>query len=235
MLEFANKINNNKMNKSDVFFTPFKGEKYEEGICGKKVLVIGASFYCNRTDCKYYNDCTDTKKKDSSQYDKQCSCNDGQPLSAEPSLAVEWDLRTYINFADSIKDFCGTSRDEIWQYVAFTNYVQYMLGANSNYRPTYKSDLTERDYRAFNETLISLQPDIVIIWGCVINSRLKEQNEYIVDKNRLEETDYYVCEIQLPQMNKKVTIINPYHPSMNTYWTPNVEKFKEYLKIELNK
>ena len=30
------------------FFTPAKGEKYEEGINGKKILVVGASFYCNK-------------------------------------------------------------------------------------------------------------------------------------------------------------------------------------------
>ena len=30
----------------DRFFQPFKGSEYDKGISGKKVLVLGASFYC---------------------------------------------------------------------------------------------------------------------------------------------------------------------------------------------
>ena len=33
---------------SERFFTPWVGTEYNKGICGKKVLVLGASFYCNR-------------------------------------------------------------------------------------------------------------------------------------------------------------------------------------------
>ena len=55
------------MSKS-IFFKPFKGDKYEIGINGKKVLVVGASFYCNKTDCPFFADCTNVAKKDSSKY-----------------------------------------------------------------------------------------------------------------------------------------------------------------------
>ena len=34
------------------FFTPYVGTKYEDGINGKKLLIIGASFNCgNSSDC----------------------------------------------------------------------------------------------------------------------------------------------------------------------------------------
>lgn len=51
------------------FFYPFIGKDYNQGINGKRVLILGASFYCPKVDCKYYKDCTDTKTKDSSKYD----------------------------------------------------------------------------------------------------------------------------------------------------------------------
>ena len=53
------------MDKSS-FFKPYRGEKYETGINGKKILVVGASFYCTDKSCKFFTKCTDVIKKDSS-------------------------------------------------------------------------------------------------------------------------------------------------------------------------
>lgn len=55
------------------FFVPwFDKDGYIEGINGKKLLVLGASFYCNQDGkrnerCEYYDDCTinqNTRKYD---------------------------------------------------------------------------------------------------------------------------------------------------------------------------
>lgn len=46
------------------FFEPFVGENYLEGIRGKKILVVGASFYCNESSrCQFFKDCTDVTKR----------------------------------------------------------------------------------------------------------------------------------------------------------------------------
>ena len=54
------------------FFEPHIGSKYQVGIKGKKILVIGASFYCKTKECQYYNLCTSDKYKDSSKCDNCC-------------------------------------------------------------------------------------------------------------------------------------------------------------------
>jgi len=73
------------------FFTPFVGLKYNEGICGKKTLVIGASFYCNKTDCKFFGECTNPVNKDSSKFDKECLYpeTDEKQLRYYPKAAIE--------------------------------------------------------------------------------------------------------------------------------------------------
>ena len=90
------------MSKS-IFFKPFKGDKYEIGINGKKVLVVGASFYCNKTDCPFFADCTNVAKKDSSKYDKSCPeyINDGLLLSAGSGKINSSDVesKAVLNFA----------------------------------------------------------------------------------------------------------------------------------------
>lgn len=45
------------MNKN--FFKPYVGPLYGKGIKGKKILVLGASFYCDKTDCEFFHKCTD--------------------------------------------------------------------------------------------------------------------------------------------------------------------------------
>ena len=65
-------IKNNKMNSSNIFFKPYVGTFYNEGIHGKKVLVLGASFYCSISQCIYHKDCTNENIKDSSPFDDIC-------------------------------------------------------------------------------------------------------------------------------------------------------------------
>ena len=60
--------------------------------------------------------------------------------------------------------------NDIWAGWLFTNYVQFFLqrAVKDMDRPC-KSDLSERDYAAFNETLQELQPDVVVVWGDVLS------------------------------------------------------------------
>ena len=55
-----------------LFFEPYVGNHYKEGIRGKKILVLGASFYCNRVECPFFASCTSVILKDSSEYDNKC-------------------------------------------------------------------------------------------------------------------------------------------------------------------
>lgn len=215
------------------FFTPFVGDNYQQGICNKKVLVLGASFYCNRQECPFFSDCTDTEKKDSSAYNAKCPYyqKDHLFLADEPSNCVGDGTTSHNRFAK----YMGTLLDEtdyykIWSHMAFTNYVQFLLPAEPDrFRETRWSDLSDRDLDAFYETLHELQPQIVVVWGNVFNSRLKEKNEHLVSLDELEQTEYYICHLNMPGIEHSIAVINPYHPSSSA-WYGNLEKFDTYFK-----
>jgi len=220
------------------FFMPFVGNKYQKGIMGKKILAVGASFYCNHTECKFFSNCTDEENKNSSPLDKLCPEYEkvGKLLHNEPSYCIEDAPRTYKKFATYISKLIGNDNyEEAWSHIAFTNYVQFFLPSRSNYfRETRISDLSERDFHAFNETLVQLQPNIVIIWGCIFNSRLREQNEFLVDLGELDRTEWYVCHIKITGVDHEIALINPYHPSSSA-WFSNIETFDKYISRELSK
>lgn len=219
------------------FFHPYIGEQYAQGIQGKKILVLGASFYCNRIECPHFASCTSIVLKDSSAYDSQCPeyMPHNKMLHLEPSYCVEDAPVTYQRFAAYMGTFLeDNDYDNVWNHMAFTNYVQFMLPAsNGTFRETSWSDLSERDFDAFIEVLQSLKPDIVIVWGNVINSRVKERNKYLVSLQELQETEYYICHLQLPNMNQQIALINPYHPSSSA-WYGAMEQFDKYFTQLLN-
>ena len=45
------------------FFNPWVPPKYRKGINGKKILVLGASYYCYKITCPHFQDCTNVEKK----------------------------------------------------------------------------------------------------------------------------------------------------------------------------
>jgi len=225
------------MERKNIFYQPFVGEHYTDGINGKKILVLGASFYCNKVSCPHFASCTSVVLKDSSNYDKRCPeyLPDGKMLHLEPAYCIEDAPITYQRFAAYMGTFLDNDDyDNVWDHMAFTNYVQFMLPAtHGTYRDTKWSDLSERDFDAFIEVLQSLQPDIVIVWGNVINSRIKERNPYLVSLDELQATEYYTCHLNVPNVEHPIAIINPYHPSSSA-WYSALEQFDGYFTNLLN-
>lgn len=214
------------------FFKPYVGENYAKGINGKKVLVLGASFYCPHTGCEFYERCTDVGTKDSSAFDSICPLYkpDNKLLHNEPTYCVAESSKTYRTFASCMSRYlCEDDCAAVWSHLAFTNYVQFFLPATSKgFRETRWSDLSERDFNAFIETVKELEPDIVIIWGCVINTRIKEKNGFVIDKHLLNSTNGYLCHMQVPGMAKNISLLNPYHPSSSA-WHSTLAEFDEYF------
>ena len=56
---------------------------------------------------------------------------------------------------------------------------------------------------------------------------MKQNNEYVIDKELLESTDYYVCHMKLPSLDKTIALVNPYHPSSPYHWYPE----KTFCKV----
>lgn len=212
----------------ETFFLPAVGKYYVVGVKGKKILVVGASFYCNKKDCKFFKDCTNHKRKNSSRFDECCpeyaKFGSDVPLHNEPQYAIKEGHKTYKNFASVMSKVIGCGSDNVWDYLAFTNYVQFFVPTTT----TYKSYLSERHFDAFVETVRELKPDIVVIWGCVINKRLKQKNKFVIDKELLHDNGGYVCHMKLPDDDRTITLINPYHPS-SSYWYGSIDTFSKYM------
>lgn len=229
---------NYKMNRMNTerFFEPFTGSSYASGINGRKVLVMGASFYCSQTHCSYFEECTSTNIRNSSKFNDICPVyvDCGKQLCYEPSYVVNDEPSTLTKFAKLMSRYTG-SDDYMatWNRMAFTNYVQFFLPAIENvFRETRYSDISERDFESFVETLKQYQPDVVIAWGCVINKYIISTNPYITDRDALDDNDWYMCHMRYPDIDKEITIINTYHPSSSA-WYVGLPTLKKYLDIAL--
>lgn len=219
------------------FFKPYIGKFYNQGIKGKKILILGASFYCPKTECLYFEKCTNTSIKDSSPYDHVCPeyKANGICLHDEPTNSIENWYPTYQTFAKGLEQFVDDADyNSIWSHLAFTNYVQFFLPSNGeNFRTTNENDISERDFNAFIDVVKELAPDIVVVWGCVINSHVKEQNPYVYDKAMLKQNEDYLCHMKVPSLDHNIAIVNPNHPSSPS-WHSDKKRFLIYFEKALN-
>ena len=189
----------------DVKFLPWEGENYQKGgFNGKKILVIGESFYYPEEEAVATlttNIVEDYLAIRKGEYRK----NNGG-----------W-TNTYLKFERSLKGK-ETNPEEsrkIWNSIAFYNYLQVpMSGARESGSPIdYKNA-----EKAFFEVLKKLQPDLIIVWGVG-----KLFNNLPEDRWRWGETlefdgwpvknGYY----QLKNGND-VRCIAVYHPSVGYSW-----------------
>lgn len=210
------------------FFKSYIGSEYHKGINGKRVLVLGASFYCGKKNCKFFAECTNPVRKDSSKFDSCCPAYDmlGQRLSEEPRNAIEDRYKTYQTFGAFMSQFVNGETEDVWQRMAFTNYLQFF----SPTVETKKEYLSPRDFDAFNETLVELKPDIIVAWGTATIEEIRDKNPYVTDLSRLPETEWYVFHIRLPQVSHDIAVVNCYHPASQSYWYNNLDTLAKYMR-----
>ena len=212
--------------KNKRFFIPFVGSEYSTGINGKKVLVLGASFYCLKEDCDFYRECTSYVKKDSSTHNYDCPCKDGDELRNQPTDTPN--NRVYSTFIKSLQQLIEIEVDA-WERVAFTNYVQFYVPTQN----TYEYYLSDRDFEAFIETVKELQPDVVVVWGAVINKPIRDST-YVINKREVIDTGGYLWHLEgIPEVNHRITVVNCYHPSSIRYWYQDIDIFMGYLRQAL--
>ena len=207
------------------FFKPFVGARYKDGIQGKRVLVLGASFYCLKEQCEFFRQCTDTEKKDSSEFDEKCPYNNGNPLHDEPTNAGGLAYGVFEKFIRQYVD----DEDDVWQHLAFTNYLQFF----SPTIITKRQYLSDRDFEALCETLKEIKPDVVITWGIAMLDDVQTNNPYVIDKDDLPKSKGYVCHMRYPDNDHIITIVSAYHPSAWRYWNNNLDDLKKYFEFAL--
>ena len=214
------------------FFEPHIGSKYQVGIKGKKILVIGASFYCKTKECQYYNLCTSDKYKDSSKYDDCCKDlqNKGLLLHNYPSISrkCDDDVKANRNFAQFLQAYIKS--DSVWDYVAFTNYIQYFLG----HRSTHSTNITESDFESFKETVIELEPDIIVTWGKVVQNEIMDNHrKHIIDYDENDKNNWWLRHIMFDEVHKAIPILFSWHPS-SSKWNSDLKAAHIFFEKALN-
>lgn len=217
------------------FFEPFVGDNYSEGINGKRVLVLGASFYCNqdgvsvdketgevKEKCPFYDDCAINQNTE--KYDGKCPYNHNSPLRKLPQTELD------ENGAESYKRFWlllyhyfqqpELSFDDIWGKMAFTNYVQHEIGGRWN---TLASDCRAEYLEMFEDTLLTMkeQPDVVIVWGCIVDKPLKAKtysDRFPDFENTFTDKDHY--RFKWKNYNgKDIEFLCFFHPSSSYFYS----------------
>lgn len=191
----------------NLFFKPYIGQGFTAGQNRKSILVVGASFYCDKMTCPFYSDCTSVDKKDSSEYDDKCPFCDGTKLSDSPEDELTSGNKRYSTFANAVIKACDLdmTRDEFLSRISFTNYVQFMLPGND--RKT-EGKTTARDYDAFKETVRLTAPDMIVVWGSEASADIKKE---AVDPDSIESTKGYYFHIEID--GRTIPVLNTEHPA----------------------
>lgn len=149
------------MSRSKVFFEPFVGEKYgkSSSIFDKKLMVVGASHYCEHS-------CVKCGEK---WIDDTCRTFTSDCVR-EGYLEGAWDggnwRKTYTTFINSFYGRASSQRERelFFDSIVFYNFLQEREGVNPNDKHPELFNKQE-NVDAFCEIVKRYAPDIVITWG----------------------------------------------------------------------
>lgn len=212
-----------ELEKEGVKYLPWIGKKYEEGIYydekgkidygkekGKKVLVLGESFYWGDDDD------TEENNDDASHFVEDLI---KQVISENP----DFNIRTFIRFENAMayknKEEWGlTERQKFWNHFIFYDYVQEPL----KYPRLSPTEEQFKDSEAsFWKVIEICKPNIIITWGKRLYNHLPqegEQGEDIECNDDSVETWIYRNNIRV------IPIIHPAAPMFSTQIWYNILK-----------
>ena len=215
------------------FFKPFVGDNYQQGISGKKILVLGDSHYCESIDS-------------SSEVCRACCRNHVniktcKGIHKEDNLSLEtigvmkeYLKKEYVQkcehgYENFMRTFCNkdvmtlSERISFWNSVSFYNYCQYFLPSYN--KSAHKHSKLVEDFEPFKSVLKELNPDIFFVWGkpvanILINTFGKDalalkKNIYRV---KCDGVSYIMCCI--------------HHPSSYYSWTDYIELVQDSLQYD---
>ncbi|MBR1487348.1 MAG: hypothetical protein IJ603_00455 [Bacteroidales bacterium] len=144
----------------NVFFRPWIGERYKEGLDGQRILVLGESHYCSEIGKK--GPCQ--QKCCPSAASKECrSFTEDVIREFVYGYFGASFQQTFLCFERAVSGKVLNQEDRVtfWNKVAFYNYLQYAQSGPSRGLEQPGVDSSP----AFLEVLESLQPDKIIVWG----------------------------------------------------------------------
>lgn len=182
---------------NNVNLKPWVGKNYQQGIQGKKIMVLGESHYS----------------------DHECDENFTTKIIAEhflnPADPHEGWKNTYTKFERALAGhkLSQTEREELWNSFLFYNYIQEPL-TDPRIKPMaiqYQEGQTP-----FWEVLEKYKPDGVIVWGERLYNRLPQagvQGEDIFGQHWTQETWQYLL-----SDGHQVSVMPIQHPSGGFSW-----------------
>ncbi|WP_153448265.1 hypothetical protein [Vibrio algicola] len=195
---------------SNVFFRPWIGEHFnnENSLFDNKILVLGDSHYCEDGDLEQGT-------KSSSDLTTEV-----MTVYLDQNQTASW-KGTYSKFMNSFianSQLTNQSRSNLWNSVAFYNYLQVSAGTGA--RQTHHYSYAESKHQsALLEIINELQPDVIISWGNKVWDAIPDDFGY----GRYSDNPIFDnCCCVYPFKNKEIKLIGITHPSTSydsSYWS----------------
>ena len=182
----------------DVKFLPWVGKNYNDGLNGRRILVLGESHYCDESEAT-----ADITNRVMEKY------------LTKPNGHEAW-MNTFKKFERALVGFETTPEDseKIWNSVSFYNFIQRPIGDT-------RIAGTKEDYlkgeKPFFKVLNELQPGYIVVWG----SRLYENMPYTNWTERetvLVDGGTHITGTYRLKNSHDVNVISTYHPSAAFDW-----------------
>lgn len=145
---------------SNVRFLPWVGKNYEKRLFfGKKILVLGESHNCGKEGCTR----EECESKEAFIECRNMTNNTMKVFFERPERHKPW-MNTYTKFERSLFGEWTNAEDrkEIWDAVAFYNYLQYSVDGS---RKAGEDDAYEKAIVPFYQVIDFLKPEVIIVWG----------------------------------------------------------------------
>lgn len=198
-----------------VFFDPWVGQDYFEGINGKRIMVLGHDHVCGGCD-----KCGDVANREECAEFTQIVVKDyigWRKTGIVPRNSYAKWLQTYLNFAKSFFGYEPEVEEEIsklWNKVLFYEYVQVAV---ANYDEDHPAEAYESAQTSFIEVINKYEPDCIIVWGKPVYDSTplyagRNLEPFHFEDKKAEQYEYILSS------GKKCMMIKIHHPSM--YFSP---------------
>jgi hypothetical protein len=198
-----------------VKFEPWKGKRYGRSKTGIKILVIGESHYWPRRPIP----------ENLTQHVIGNVCSGEWPARA--TLAgIE---RTFGSVLPTV------SGGEIWNEIAFYNYLQNWIGNNASDRPRQKEFHQPASVKGLIEVLYRLKPDLVVILGTGLFKVLSENEHGPPIRAGKAEIPTWLYQVG---KTKNALVIGIKHPGKyysSAKWAPIVKAGIRAAKVRIRK
>src|SRR5579883_880864 len=140
-----------RLARNGVFFQPWVGERYEEGFCGRRLLVLGES---------HYDTWEDEIHKLGQTFTRGCV---EEVLSREGGARLWKAVEQALLNEPLSSGWCTRGGEELWRQFAFYNFVQTPVSGNANSKP--RDEQFNDSHSQFLAVLEELRPERVLVCG----------------------------------------------------------------------